>query len=297
MLKLKNDTATISFDSQNYVLTSVDFGSVAATHSTAKGDGQIGERVMNTTLDTRDVEIIGFIRAKAPSGLSKEERDAALAADMKAKKAALYQMCEPRREFQILPDDNLALKCYTASTVKFSASKLVNNTRVAQFVIDGICYDPLFSDAVARYRKIAEWASNFIWPLQIPATGFTFADRTDSLITSLQNDGDVETGLLIHFTASATVKNPALTNVATGEFIKLKRTLVAGETVVVNTNFGAEGVTSYLGDTVTDVINDLDLDSTFLQAPVGTTAFHYTAESNVSSMTVTIYYFQKYLGV
>lgn len=284
MLKLKKGNASILFDRRNFVLTSVDFGSVSATHSTAKGDGQVGSRVMNSTLDTRDIEIVGFIRAGS-------------AAEMKIKKAELYQMCEPREEFQILPDDYLSLKCYTDATVKFSASKLENNDHVAKFKIDATSYDPLFADAVARYRKIAEWASNFIWPLVIPSTGFTFADRTDSLITTLQNEGDVETGLLIHFTAAATVEKPTLTNVATGEFIKLNRTLVAGETVVVNTNYGAEGVTSYLGDTITDVINDLDLASDFLQAPIGTTSLHYTADSNVTAMTVTIYYFQKYLGV
>ncbi len=297
VLKLKKGTSTISFDSQNYVLTYIDYGVVRATHSTAKGAGEVGSRVINTTLDNRDVEIVGFIRARAPDGVDDDARAAALTADMKAKKAALYQMCEPRKEFEILPDGSLSLKCYTTSTVKFSPSKLLNNDRVAQFVIDARCYDPLFSDAVARYRKIAEWASNFVWPLQIPDSGFTFADRTDSLITLLKNDGDVETGLLINFTAAATVENPKLTNVATGEFIKLNRTLIAGESVIVNTNHGAEGVTSYREDAIEDAINDLDLDSSFLQAPVGTTAFHYTADSNVSAMTVTIYYFQRYLGV
>lgn len=284
MYALKNDGGTIKFDRSNYVLTSVDYGSIGATHSTAKGLEQIGERVVKTALDTRPVEIVGFIKASS-------------AADMEAKKAALYQMCDPRSPFQILPDAATALTCYAEDTVKFSASRLTNNERVARFVIDAVAHDPLFLDAAARYRKIAEWASNFIWPLVIPASGFTFADRTDSLIATLENGGDVETGLLIHFTAAASVENPKLTNVATGEFIKLNRTLVAGETVVVNTNYGQEGVTSYNGDEVEDVINDLDLSSTFLQAPVGTSQLHYTAESNVTSMTVSIYYYQRYLGV
>lgn len=284
MYALKNDSGVIKFDRSNYVLTSADYGSVTATHSTAKGVEQIGERVVNTTLDTRDVEIIGFIKAGSAS-------------DMEAKKAALYQMCDPRRPFQVMPDAATALTCYATDTVKFTASRLTNNERVARFVIDAVAHDPLFSDAAARYRKIAQWASNFLWPLQIPSTGFTFADRSDSLIAILENGGDVETGLLIHFTAGATVQNPKLTNVATGEFIKLNRTLVAGETVVVNTNYGQEGVTSYIGDVVKDVINDLDLSSTFLQAPVGTSQLHYTAESNVTSMTVTIYFNQRYLGV
>lgn len=297
MLILKNTTEEIAFDGADYVLTSVDYGAVDATHSTAKGAGQIGERLINTTLDTRNIEIVGFIRAKSPPGLDDTARAAALAADMKAKKAALYQMCDPRKEFQLLPDETLSLECYATETVKFSSSKLINNDSVARFVIDAACYDPLFADAVARYRKIAEWASNFIWPLSIPSTGFTFADRTDSLIASLNNGGDVETGLLIHFTAGATVANPVLTNIATGEFIKINRTLVAGETIVVNTNYGQESVYSYIGDQVEDVINDLDLDSSFLQAPIGASSLHFTADSNITSMTVTIYYYQKYLGV
>lgn len=284
MYAIKNDGGTIRFDRSNYVLTSVDYGSIGATHSTAKGVEQIGERVVNTTLDARDVEIVGFIKASS-------------AEDMEAKKAALYQMCDPRRPFLILPDAETALECRASGTVKFSTSRLTNNERVARFVIDAVSYDPLFRDAVARYRKIAEWASNFIWPLQIPATGFTFADRTDSLIATLENGGDVEAGLLIHFTAGATVENPKLTNVATGEYIKLNRTLVAGETVVVNTNYGQEAVTSYNGDEVADAINDLDLSSTFLQAPIGASQLHYTADSNVTAMTVTIYYYWRYLGV
>ena len=297
MLKLKKGNATIAFDSRSYVLTSVDYGAVSATHSTAKGANQVGERMMNATLDTRDIEIVGFIRSHAPVDIPPEERAEYFAKDMKAKKAALYQMCEPRHEFEILPDDTLSLRCYATSTVRFAPSKLINNTRFAQFVIDATSYDPLFADAVARYRKIAEWLPNFVWPLIIPIEGFTFADRTDSFITTLQNDGDVETGLLIHFTASSTVENPTLTNVATGEFIKLNRTIAAGETVIVNTNYGAEGVAVYDGYTMSDAINDLDLDSTFLQAPVGTAEFHYAAHSNVNAMSVTIYYHQRYLGV
>lgn len=281
---IKNDDGIIKFDRQNYVLTSVDYGSIAATHSTAKGVDQVGERVVNTILDTRPVEIVGFIKATS-------------AADMAAKKAALYQMCDPRAPFIVMPDKETALECRAAETVKFTPSKLTNNARVASFVIDATSHDPLFRDAALRYRKIAEWSSNFVWPLIIPHTGFTFADRTEGLITSLENGGSAETGLLIHFTASATVENPCLTNIENGEFLKLNRTLVAGETVIVNTNYGQESATSRNGDTVEDVINAVDLDSTFLQAPIGTTRFRYTADSNVTSMTVTIYFYQRYLGV
>lgn len=281
---LKNERNIITFDKQNYVLTTVDWGAIDGSHATAKGMGQIGERVAYTALDTREIEIVGHIKANS-------------AEEMEVKKAALYQMCDPRHPFFAMPDGATQLECYALNTPRFAVRKLLNNARAAQFTINAAAYDPLFRDAEQRFKKISEWRSNFTWPLVIPAEGFTFADHTESLITTLTNSGDTETGLMVEFAAEAAVENPTLTNLDTGEFIKLNRTLEAGETVIVNTNYGQESVISYIGDTITNVINDFDLDSTFLQAPVGTTTFRYDADENVNSMTVTVRYCQTYLGV
>jgi len=297
MFVLLNDTDKIEFDRSNYVLTTVDYGAIGATHSTAKGVAQVGERLISTALDTRDVSIVGFIRSYAPPGLKPYEREEWLEKEMKAKKARILQMCDPRRSFRIQVNKSLVLNCNATATVKFAPSKLINNTRVAQFVIDAFCPDPLFADAVAKYAKIIELKSNFTWPLEIPDTGFTFAEYSDAKIAELKNGGDIETGLLIHFYAGATVQNPALTDVATGEYIKLNHTFAPGETVVVNTNYGQESVTSYNGAAVIDKINTLDLSSSFLQARPGSTKLHFDALSNSVAMTVTIYYHQRYLGV
>ena len=280
---LEKSGKKILFDRSNYVLTSADYGSIGASHATAKGTGQIGDRVSSSTLDTRPVEIIGFIKAKS-------------AEEMERKKAALYQMCDPRESFTVYPSPERALECRADETVKFTASRLTNNARVAQFVIDATSHDPLFRDAVEKARKIVEWEPNFIWPLEI-YHGFTFADRTAGLIATLENGGDVATGLMIRFTAAATIPNPALTNPDTGEFIRINRTMEAGEIVVVNTNYGQESVYSYKGDAVEDVINDLDLSSTFIQAPVGEIQLHFSADDNTDAMTVNIFYYQRYLGV
>lgn len=45
------------------------------------------------------------------------------------------------------------------------------------------------------------------------------------------------------------------------------------------------------------MINDFDLASSFIQAPPGETRLHFSADSNIDSMTVTIYYFNRFLGV
>lgn len=281
---LKNDKDTIVFDGKNYVLRYVDWDAAGASHTTSKGVGQIGEQVDYSTIDPREIEITGHIKASS-------------AEDMEVKKSALYKMCDPRFPFLAMPDTSKQLTCKALNTVKFSYRKLLNNDRVAQFTINAIAHDPLFRDAVPRVRKISEWKSNFTWPLVIPAEGFTFEDHTESLITTLTNHGHVEVGMMIEFTAEASVENPTLTNLDTGEYIKLNRTLAAGETVIVNTNYGQESCISYLGGTETDIINDFDVDGTFLQAPVGTSTFYYDADSNVNSMTITIRFVQGYLGV
>lgn len=283
MYALKNDKNTLLFDRQNLVLTSVDWGAIKADHSTAKGINQIGSRLVASSLDDRPIEIIGFIKATSEQ-------------DMAEKKAALYQMCDPRNSFIAMHTKDIALECYATQTVKFVPQKLLNNNRVAKFVIDAVSYEGLFRDADLHYTKIAEWKSNFIFPLIIPQSGFTFSNRSTSLITLAKNNGSAETGMLIHFVADATVTNPRLLNIETGEFIQLNHTFAAGETVVVNTHQNQESVISYYNDTITDIINDFDLESTFLQLPIGETNFRFTA-GNATAMTVTIYYYQRYMGV
>lgn len=283
MLALQREEQTITFDRTDYVLTSEDYGAIEATHSTAKGVEQVGERIVSTALDTRDVEIVGFIRAGSNI-------------EMRNKKSALYQLCDPRYTFTILVDHNIALEVRATETVRFTPSKLTNNNRVASFAISAVALDPLFRDAVAKEQKTADWISNFSFPLVIPQEGFTFAEREED-ITAFINAGDVETGLMIYFEATAGVENPVLTNVETGEYIKLNHTFVTGETVVINTNYGRESVTGYVGDEITNLINSFDLGSTFLQAPPGESRLHFAAESGAQSMTVTIQYYQRYLGV
>ena len=61
--------------------------------------------------------------------------------------------------------------------------------------------------------------------------------REPSLIVNVFNNGDVSTGMKIQFKALATVINPSLTNVNTGEYIKINKVLESGEILTVNTGF------------------------------------------------------------
>ncbi len=61
--------------------------------------------------------------------------------------------------------------------------------------------------------------------------------RVSNLIVNINNTGAVECGMKIQFKALATVVNPSLFNVNTREFIKINRTLSAGDVLEVTTEF------------------------------------------------------------
>ncbi len=73
--------------------------------------------------------------------------------------------------------------------------------------------------------------------------------------------------------------------------------MVAGEIITVNTNVGAKKVIDNLNGVETNILNLIDLDSTFLQLGVGDNLLRYDADTNLDNLEVNIYYNPFYLGV
>ena len=99
------------------------------------------------------------------------------------------------------------------------------------------------------------------------------------------------------FKALATLTNPSILNVNTQEFIKINKTMVAGEVLTVTTHFGAKKVESVLNGVTTNAFNYIDFGSTFLQLDVGDNLMRYDADTNLDNLEVSIYYTPQFLGV
>ncbi len=84
---------------------------------------------------------------------------------------------------------------------------------------------------------MALWVGDFEFPLEIPSEGIEMGHRVSNLIVNINNTGAVPCGMRIQFKALATVVNPSLFNVNTREFIKINRTLSAGDVLEVTTEF------------------------------------------------------------
>lgn len=165
------------------------------------------------------------------------------------------------------------------------------------FSISLIAHNPYFQDINTTKEEIAIWRGSFEFPLEILAEGIEMGYREPSLIVNVENKGDVECGMKIQFRAFATLENPSLFNINTREFIKINKTMLAGEVITVTTHFQDKKVELFKNGETTNAFNWIDLDSTFLQLDPGDNLLRYDADTNIENLEVNIWHTPQYLGV
>lgn len=192
----------------------------------------------------------------------------------------------------------------TTNTLKYvdciveKAPAITSNERRPKFVISLICPIPYFKDYIENKVNIALWKPSLSFPLSpISTKPIVMGYREPNLIVNVYNSGHVTTGMTIVFLATGTLTNPSLFNINTREFFKINKTMVAGEKIIVTTEFGDKKIIDILNNIETNILNLIDLDSTFLQLECGDNLFRYDADSNLENLNVTIKYKNNYLGV
>lgn len=286
MIKILNtvNQNEVHFDNESYFINSKDFGSIQGIHHTSKGLNQNGEYYTGSNLETRDISISGYIIASSK-------------AEMDIKKRKLIRCINPLETLNVIYDE-YKLEGVPSSTVKFSTDSKNNNNFICAFIIDVFCPNPFFIPLTESKTEIALWKGSFHFPLIIPnSTGVIMGFKEPNLIVNIINNGDIKTGMRIEFKAIGSLSNPSLFNVNTREYIKINKSMVAGEVIEVTTNYGRKKVTNLLNGISTNILHFLDLNSTFLQLDVGDNLFRYDADTNPSNLEVNIYYNPRYLGV
>jgi len=265
-----------------FVLSSFDQGSLQTTMLTTKAPMQDGKSYHGTLLE----EIIPTIEGTI-MGADME--------DMFTKRRLLSSVFNPKDTGTLTYINDI--KQYTIDCVVQSVVFKDKYEPSQGFQIQLFCPDPYYKDVSETKEEIALWLGDFEFPLEIPETGIEMGHRVSNLIVNANNPGDVECGIRVEFTALASVVNPSILNVYTQEFIKVKRTLVAGDKLVINTEFGHKRVEMVHNGVSANVFNYIDLDTTFLQLAVGDNLLRYNAESGIDNLEVAIYYTPKYAGV
>lgn len=272
----------------DYILDSVNWGTLNSTLYSYKYLNQIGVSVSGMSIGTRPIEITGWI-------VSQNE------INMDRRKSMLNRFVNPLQMMR-LKYKGYIIDFYPESSVRYATAYKENNDVMSKFKIEGIASDPLFYAEDESKTLAATTIPKFHFPLIIsktnnPPGGVVFGVREPSLITNVVNNGSVPVGMKIVFKAKGTLTNPSLIHIASQKFFKINKEMVAGEEIEINSNIGHKKVTGYLNGKELNYFSYRDFDSSWLQLEVGDNLFRYNADSNTNDLDVYIYHKDGFMEV
>ena len=266
-----------------YILNSFDAGAPKSTLLTTKAPGQDGTTLEGNLLEERTPAITLTIHADSIQDLYDRRRK-------------LYAFLLPRTSGTMLYTNNAGTRAIPYTVDGEPEAK--ERTGVGmQVLVQLYCPDPYWTGTAETRADMAAWVGDFEFPLIIPdGIGVELGHRMSTRIVNAYNPGDVECGLRIVFTALASVTAPSLVNVNTQETMRVKRTLAAGDQLIISTGAGNETVKMRHTGIETNALNYIDIQSDFFQLAPGDNLLRYGADGGIDNLECAIYYTPRYMG-
>ena len=127
--------------------------------------------------------------------------------------------------------------------------------------------------------------------------GIPFSEIDKTYMKNIFNEGDVSCGMIIELQATGTVAKPVIYDATNRTKFLLNTTMNNGDLIRINTNKGQKSVMRERNSVITNMINSVDEESTWLQLNPGETVFAYDAESGVEQLMISIFHNNLYGGV
>ena len=189
-------------------------------------------------------------------------------------------------------DDIVRKIIYQVENIKFD-DKYSHN----YFQINLSCSNPYFTDVDETVISLANWKKLFEFPFEITDDKIIFGTKEMSLLATVENDSNIEIGMRIVFNALGEVKNPSVTNVITGEILKLNETLNYGDKIEVTTYLNDKNIYVTKQNVTERNNNILIFGSQFLQIRPGKNQFKFDAEYKPENLELEFYYYKTYEAV
>jgi hypothetical protein len=180
------------------------------------------------------------------------------------------------------------IKCKPESTPFMPITSKKNRTEGEVILL---AYKPFLHDLMSLNTEIITWVGGLTFPFTLP---FSLKQKGEPRI-NIFVAGHMESPVKIIFHGPA--ENPMVTNLTTGKFFRINRTLTSDETLHINTTFGEKTVEVEINGIRQNAFNYIDLDSTFFNLLPGDNLIEYTAGDGVTPKGVEIRYKNRYLGV
>lgn len=162
-----------------------------------------------------------------------------------------------------------------------------------------LCPSPFFKEA----QEIVDELSNVVSAFHFPFASTEEPELVLSYISNdigitVENEGDVECGLIIEMYARQAVSNPKIFNYITQDFIGVKYSMQQADTIIIDTRRGQKSVKLIRGGVETNLFNYVMEGSTWLQlAPEGSTFVYEVGTGDAEELAVTFKHYNLYEGV
>ena len=263
----------------------IDWGNAEATHSTHTNLIRTGDIITSTKINPRPFSVTGRVCCPHTVKEIQQLYGVATAAEVQEKRLKEINASKKILSQLVNPMDVLRVTCGSFilegkpnGSVEFSKMWKENNEIYCKFTFSLHCEKPMFRYKAADIRPLRGIYNGFHFPLAIPKpNGMHFGRVTQYQLLAVKNAGDTTIGGVICIKATGTVENPSFTNVETQESITIGKTLEAGEVIRIDTT-NRDITGSVDGENFTNYFAYWGFNNTWLQFPVGTTLFGYSAD-------------------
>lgn len=279
----KNGQSIELINSAPFLLLTIDgLGDVDADIQTQKAPFQDGSTFIDSVLNERPIYIQAVIMADDNESLIKQRQYLASVFNPKLGEGILrYEVAGVVRELKAIADNVPAFPSGPENRGHYFQKTIINL----------ICPSPFWVEPYFEINEMAAWIGGMEFLLTLP---MLFAEQGDQ--RTITNVGDVETPVEIEFYGPATT--PTISNLTTGEMIKVKKNLTADEKLIINTAFGNKSVTLVDAFGVeSNAFHYIDLNSTFWNLVKGDNVIKYETGSIENQAKVLIKFKNRYVGV
>ena len=162
-----------------------------------------------------------------------------------------------------------------------------------------LCPSPYFKEAQQIVNEMRSIISAFHFPFASTAEPeLVFSYISNDVGITIENDSDVDCGMIIELYARDTIVNPKIFNYLTQEYIGIEITMQAADLITINTNQGQKTATLLRSGVESSVFNNVMQGSTWLQLPAeGGTFVYEVGTGSIANLNVTFKHTNLYEGV
>lgn len=269
-----NGTALELTYANGYACSLVGGNGMDITLATAQGFGQIGESVSATTVKGRLMSIRGVVLHNYSQA-----------------KQRLFSAFAPFTEGALWWNNEKWIRC----SVKQSPQ--IANEITARFTIQLFAPYPFWQGATQNKATIGVTVPQFHFIVNYGEPHRFGTTNRDSYV-NVFNSGNVDAPLRLDITAvAATVTNPSILNMITGERTTFNKVMAANSTIRMYTNNGKLYLKYVTSSGTTNIFDALDDSSDLFMIHAGDNLIKNEADANADKMSVTISYYDVFEGV